>query len=80
MSILTIERFILSNGYCRLECMDIEGVHFIPNEISVKKFLNQSTSFPADSKTINSDSMVDRVIKLYLDDFQNTTPLPRIKI
>jgi hypothetical protein len=24
--------------------------------------------------------MVDRTIKLYLDDFQNTTPLPRIKI
>jgi hypothetical protein len=60
--------------------MDIKGVGFIPNGIFVKKFLNQSTSFSADSKAINSDYMVDRAIKLCLDDFQDTTPPPRIKI
>ena len=60
--------------------MDIEDVGFIPNGISVKKFLNQSTSFFADSKAINFDYMVDRAIKLCLDDFQDTTPPPRKKI
>jgi hypothetical protein len=39
--------------------MDIEDVGFIPNAISVKRFLNQSTSFFADSKAINFDYMVD---------------------
>ena len=60
--------------------MDIEDVGFIPNGISIKKFLNQSTSYPAESSAINSDSMVDRAIKLCLKDLQDTTPSPRIKI
>ena len=60
--------------------MDIEGAGFIPNGISIKKILNQSASYPAKSNVINYDSMVDRVIKLCLEDFQDTTPPPRVKI
>jgi hypothetical protein len=62
------------------QCIDIEGVGFIPNGISVKNFLNQSASFPTYSEAINFDSVVDQMIKFFLDDFQDTTPPQRIKI
>lgn len=36
--------------------INTEGIDFISNRICVKQFLNHSTSLPANSTTINSDS------------------------
>jgi hypothetical protein len=46
------------------QCMDIKCFGFNPNGISIKKFLNQSASFPADFKAINSDYIVNRAINV----------------
>jgi len=61
--------FAIAIATWQSQCMGIEGVGLIPKGISVKKFLSQSTSFPADSKAINSDSIVDLAIIFCLADF-----------
>ena len=47
--------------------------------ISSKKNLKSHSASPALSKSINSDSIVDRVIQVCLKDFQDTAPPPRVK-
>ena len=48
------------------------------NDISYKNCRNYSASFPALFKAINSDSNVEQVIHVCLEDFQNTAAPPRI--
>lgn len=45
---------------------------------SFKKFWSHSTSLPALSRVINLDFIVERAIHLYLEDFQETAPPPRV--
>ena len=51
------------------QCIDIEGVGYIPRGIIDKKFLNNLASLPADSRSLNSDSMVEVAIRVCLADF-----------
>ena len=59
--------------------IDTEGVGCIPKGISDRKFFNHSASLPADSRAINYDSMVEEAMRVCLDDFQATTPPPKVK-
>ena len=61
------------------QCIDIEGVDYIPKGILDRKFLNHSASLPTNSRAINSDSMVEVAMRVCLDDFQATTPPPKVK-
>ena len=61
------------------QCIDTEDVDCIPKGIYDKKFLNHSTSLPTDSRAINFDSMVEVAMRVCLDDFQATTPPPKVK-
>ena len=45
-----------------------------------KKFLSHSASVHAFSKAISSDSMVEWVIHVCLEDFYETAPPPRVNI
>ena len=44
------------------------------------KFRSHSASSPALSKAMNSDSMVDRAIHVYLEDFHDITAPPIVNI
>ena len=62
------------------QCIETEGVSCIPKGIPDKKFLNHSASLPTDSRAINSDSMVEvAMMRVCLDNFQVTTPPPKVK-
>ena len=54
--------------------MQIKAIELVYNGKSINKLLSHSASDPAFSKAINSDSMVDLAMQVYLDDFQETTP------
>ena len=49
------------------------------NGIFSKKFRSHSASSHALSKTMNSDSIVERAIHVCLDDFQDIAPPPIVK-
>ena len=48
--------------------------------MSSRKFQSHSTSSPALSKAMNSDSMVDRVIHVCLEDFHDIARPPKVNI
>ena len=48
------------------------------NDISFKNYRSHFASSPALSKAINSDSIVERAIHVYLEDFQHTAARPRV--
>ena len=52
--------------------MQIEAIELVYNGILINKLLNHSASDPAFFKATNSDSMVDLVMQVCLDDFQET--------
>ena len=64
---------------CQSQCIDTEGVGCIPKGIPDRKFFNHSASLPADSRAINSYSMVEEAMRVCLDNFQATTPPPKVK-
>ena len=55
------------------QCIDIDGVDFIPQGMLVKKFFNHSTSLPSISRVANSDSIVDLAKIVCLVDLQAIT-------
>ena len=59
--------------------IEIEGVDCIPKGIPDRKFLNNSTSLPVDSRAINSDPVVEVAMRVCLDDFQVIVPPPKVK-
>ena len=61
------------------QCIETEGVSYIPKGIPDKKFLNHLASLPANSRSINSDFMVV-VMRVCLDYFQATAPPRKVKI
>ena len=50
------------------------------NGISFKNCRSHSASSPALSKAINSDSIVEHAIHVFLQDFQDTVTPPRVNI
>ena len=58
--------------------MHIAGTGFCYNGISSKNCRSHSASSPALSKAMNSDSIVERVIHVCLEDFQDTAAPPRV--
>ena len=52
--------------------MQIETTELVKRGISINKLLCHSTSDPAFSKATNSTSMVDLIMQVCLDDFQET--------
>ena len=61
------------------QCIDTDGAGLIHKGISDNRFMTHSTSELTFSKVINSASIVDRVMQVFLDYFQETTPPPRVK-
>lgn len=59
-------------------CIDTEGVEFVPNKISAKTFFNHSTLLQANSRAINSYSIVDLKIMVCFADFQVTASPPKV--
>lgn len=53
-------------------------VGFIPKEIFAKKFFKHSIPLLANSRAINSDSIVDLVIMYFLIDFHASAPPPNV--
>ena len=49
--------------------MQIEAIELVYNGILINKLLSHSASDLVFSKAINSDSMVDLAMQVYLDDF-----------
>ena len=60
--------------------MHIAGTDFGHNGISFKNYRSHSASSPALSKTINSDSIVERAIQVCLENFQDTVAPLRVKM
>ena len=58
----------------------IAGTDLGQLRISYRKFLSHSASFDVLSNAMNFDSMVDRAIHVYLEDFHDTATLPSVKI
>ena len=58
--------------------MHMAGTDFGHNGISFKNYRNHSASFPALSKAINSDSIVEWAMPVSLKDFQDTAAPPRV--
>ena len=61
--------FVIDIAACQSHCIEIKGVSCIPKGISDRKFLNHSASLPIDSRAINSNSMVEVAMRVFLDDF-----------
>ena len=80
MSTFPIIDFVLSMCYGSLviTMLQIEAIELVYNSISINKLLSHSTLDSAFSKATNSDSMVDFAMQVYLDDFQDTTPLASV--
>jgi len=80
MSLRTIERFVFchDNSDLQSQCIDTDGVGFIPKGILAKRFLNHSASLPSNSRAMNSDSIVDLAIMDCLDDLHTTAPPPSV--
>jgi len=60
--------------------MHIAGTGFCHNGISFKNCRSHSASSPALSKAMNSDSIVERAIHVYLKDFQDIAAPPRVNM
>ena len=58
--------------------MHIAGTRLGHNDISSKNYRSYSTSSPALSKAINADSIVERTMHVFLEDFQDTAAPPRV--
>ena len=71
--------FAIDIAVWQSQCINTEGVGCIPRGIPDRKFHNHSASLLADSRAINSDSMVEVAIRVCLDDFHATTPPPKVK-
>ena len=61
------------------QCIDTDRDILVHKGISTNRFLSQSTSELALSKAINLASIVDQVMQVCLDDFQEITPSLRVK-
>ena len=61
--------FAINIATWQSQCIDTEGVGFIPKGIHDRKFFNHSASLPVNSRAINSDSMVEVTMRVCLDDF-----------
>ena len=59
--------------------IDIDGAGLVHKGISSNIFMSHSALELAFAKAINSTSMVDGVMQVCLDDFQETTPPLRVK-
>lgn len=66
---LKVLLFTITIAVWQSQRIDTDGVGFIFNRIFVKKFLSYSVSLQANSRVINSDSMVDLAMIVYLVDF-----------
>ena len=64
---------ISTNWKAMAQCIHIGGTGFCHIGISIKKWRSYSASSPHLSKAINSGSIVELVITVYLEDFQATT-------
>ena len=60
--------------------MHIAGTDFDHNGISSKNSRSYSASCPTLSKAMNSDSIVEHAIHVFLKDFQDTVTPPRVNI
>ena len=60
--------------------MHIAGTGFGHNGISFKNCRSYYVFSVALSKTINSDSIVERAMQVCLEDFQDTTVSPRVNM
>ncbi|BAT83675.1 hypothetical protein VIGAN_11095900, partial [Vigna angularis var. angularis] len=60
------------------QCIDTDGVGFIPSGMFAKKFFNHSASLPAISRATNSDSIVDLAIIVCLADLHVIAPPPSV--
>ena len=61
------------------QCIDTYRSILVHKGISANRFLSHSTSKLALSKAINLASIVDQVMQVCLDDFQEITPPLRVK-
>ena len=61
------------------QLIDTDGAILVRKGIFTNRYLSHSASELALSKAINLASIVDQVIQVFLDDFQETTPPPRVK-
>ena len=59
--------------------MHIAGTDFGHIGISLRKWRSHCASSPALSKDINFDSILDLVMQVCMEDFQDTTAPPRVK-
>ena len=62
------------------QCIDTGSVGLVHKGIFDNRFLSHSTLELAFSKAINSASIVDRVMQVCLDDFQEIALPPRVKM
>ena len=79
--VLSIKYVALSLSYCNLAIIsiDIDGVALIYKGIFAKRFLSYSTLEFAFSKAIISTFIVDRVMQIFLANFQEIAPPPSMK-
>ena len=61
----TVLFFVIDIAVFQSQCKDTKGVDCIPKGIPDRKFINHSTSLLADSKAINSDSMVKVAMRVF---------------
>ena len=76
---LNISLLHLATAAWLSQCIDTDGVILVHKGISANRFLSHSTSELALSKAINLASIVDQVIQVCLDDFQEIRPPIRVK-
>ena len=60
--------------------MHVTGTGFGHNGISFKNYRNHYSSSLTLSKTMNSDSIMERAIHVCLEDFQDTVVPPRVNM
>ena len=76
---LNILILVLAIAVWLSQCIDTDGAGLVHKRISAKRFLSYSTPELVFSKAINSTSIIDRVMQVFLANFQETALSPRMK-
>lgn len=69
--------FITSIANCESQQRETWRLRLLHIDTSSKRLLNHSVSYPTNSKIINSDSMVERAIHVWFEDFHYIIPHPK---
>ena len=77
---LKILLLALAIGAWLSQHIDTNDDGLVHNRISDNRFLSHLALELAFSRVINSTSILDQVMQVFLDDFQETAPLSRIKM